>query len=331
MDARVDLGVWLTPLEQAPRLAQRLGLQGGDLWIKRDDWIGFGGGGNKLRKLEFLCAQALAEGATRLVTTGAAQSNYARLAAASARRLGMEITLVLRGDGVDAGTGNLTLDELFGADIHWAGTVSMAQLDDVAQEVAIELRGRGERPAVLPYGGSNAVGARGYVSCGRELNEQAPDAAHVLVAVGSGGTMAGLISALGPERILGVDAGAVPDAADRVLGILSELRESGPATAQPVREGDLRLRSDEVGEGYERLTDGARLAMEYAARCEGLILDPVYTAKAMAGLASAVGSGEIRPGERTVFVHTGGLPGLFGHQVAAQLAERASGRIADNV
>jgi L-cysteate sulfo-lyase len=321
MSARVDLGVWRTPIEPAPRLAKQLGLRSGDLWIKHEDWIGFGGGGNKLRKLEFLCAQAIAEGATWLLTTGAAQSNYARLTAASARRLGLEVTLVLRGDGVEAGTGNLSLDELLGADIRWAGVTSIAELDEVAQEAADALRSRGERPAILPYGGSNATGAQGYLECGRELLEQAPDAEHVVVAVGSGGTMAGLVGALGAQRVLGVDTGAVPDARERVARILEGLAERD-SRAPAAHAQQLRLSSDEIGEGYERLTDRARLAMEYAARCEGLILDPVYTAKAMAGVASAVSRGDIRPGERTVFVHTGGLPGLFGHPVAAELAER---------
>jgi L-cysteate sulfo-lyase len=183
----VDLGVWRTPVERAPRLAARIGLRPDDLWIKRDDWLGLGGGGNKLRKLEFLCAHALEKlDATVLVTGGATQSNYCRLTAASARRLGLGVVLVLAGDGSAGAAGNLTLDGLFRADVHWAGEVAGDALDDIVATVADELRSRGERPAVLPFGGSNALAARGYLACAAELEEQAPGAEHVVVAVGSG-------------------------------------------------------------------------------------------------------------------------------------------------
>jgi L-cysteate sulfo-lyase len=294
-----DLGVWKTPLEPAPRLAERLGLKAGDLWIKRDDWLGHGGGGNKLRKLAHLCGEAVAAGATTLVTSGAAQSNYARLTAASARRLGLDVVLALHSG---EGTGNLTLDAIFGAEIVWDGD---------PEAIAANIRGA----VVLPYGGSSAVGALGYVTCAEELLEQAPDVRHVVAGVGSGGTMAGLVAGLGAERVLGVDTGAVANPIERVSGFVNELDASA--------EG-LRMRLDQVGPGYEQLTDAARQAIDAAGRCEGLILDPVYTAKAMAGLAAAVADGEIKPGERTVFVHTGGLPGLFGHPYAAELAQQSS-------
>lgn len=315
----MNLGVWRTPLEPAPRLSERIGLRRDDLWIKRDDWIGLGGGGNKLRKLEHLCARAIGEGATTLLTSGAAQSNYCRLTAAAARRLGLDVVLVLAGDGRDAGTGNLTLAGVFGADIRWAGAVDGAGLDDAVDQVAAALRAQGRRPAILPFGGSDACGARGYVTCAGELQTQAPDAEHVVVAVGSGGTMAGLVAGLGADRVLGVDAGAAPDALERVSRMVAELTESSPRTTSALRFDRAR-----IGPGYEALTDAARSAIDDAGRCEGLILDPVYTAKAFAGLTAAVQTGEIRPGQRTVFVHTGGLPGLFGHPVAAQLAARAS-------
>jgi D-cysteine desulfhydrase len=319
MTSRVDLGAWCTPLEAAPRLAQRIGLRGEDLWVKRDDYLGFGGGGNKIRKMEFLCGQAIEDGATTLVTSGAAQSNYARLTAAAARRLGLGVVLVLAGDGAKRGTGNLTLDGLFGAEIHWAGETP---IEERAAEVAEQLRARGEQPALLPYGGSNGLGARGYLECARELSEQAPDAVHFVTAVGSGGTMAGLVGGLGGERVLGVDAGAVPDPLVRVARMVGELEGSLEAAELP-RQGSLRLDGGQIGMGYEHMTEEAREAMLAAGRCEGLVLDPVYTAKAMAGLIAAVARGEIQPGERTVFVHTGGLPGLFGHPVAAELAREA--------
>jgi D-cysteine desulfhydrase len=289
-----DLGVWRTPLEPAPRLAERLGLRAGDLWIKRDDYLGFGGGGNKLRKLEHLVGDAVESGAKCLVTSGAAQSNYARLTAASARRLGLEVVLCLqRGSG----TGNLTLDAIFGAEIVWDGD---PDAEAAARDGAI----------VLPYGGSSKLGARGYVTCAEEILDDLPDVRHVVVAVGSGATMAGLVAGLGPERVLGVHTGAV---ADPHATVASFVDASG-----------LRIDLDQAGPGYEELTEAARGAIDAAGRTEGIVLDPVYTAKAMAGLAAAVARGEIRPGEQTVFVHTGGLAGLFGHPLAEELAQQSS-------
>jgi L-cysteate sulfo-lyase len=316
----VDLGVWRTPVERVPRLAERIGLRPDDLWVKRDDWLGLGGGGNKLRKLEFLCAHALEQGATVLVTGGAAQSNYCRLTAASARRLGLGVVLVLEGDGPAGATGNLALDGLFQADVRWAGDVAGSALDDVVAAVADELRARGERPAILAFGGSNALAARGYLACAAELEEQTPGAEHVVVAVGSGATMAGLVAGLGAGCVLGVDSGAVPDAPARVAAMVRELTSLGLSRAPA--DATLRLDRGQVGQGYEELTEQARRALDDAASCEGLVLDPVYTAKALAGLAAAVERNEIRPGERTVFVHTGGLPGLFGHPLASELAAR---------
>jgi D-cysteine desulfhydrase len=313
---RPSFGAWPTPVEPAPRLAERLGLRAGDLLVKRDDLSGLGGGGNKARKLEHLCARALDEHATVLVTSGGPQSNHARLTAAAAARLGLRAVLVLAADGPGRGSGNLALDGLLGAQVVWAGAVDSDRLDAAVADVASGLRERGERVAVLPLGGSDAVGARGYVECAGELAEQAPEARHVVCAVGSGGTMAGLVAGLGAERILGVDVGAVPDPHRRVEAIAGALRD--PEGVRP----PLRLRTDQVGEGYGVLTPAARAALEDAARCEGLLLDPVYTAKALAGLAAAVRDGDVRPGERTVFVHTGGLPGLFGHPVADELTIR---------
>ncbi|HEU4658132.1 MAG TPA: pyridoxal-phosphate dependent enzyme [Capillimicrobium sp.] len=313
MSELAHLGVWRTPLEPADRLGAALGLAAGDLWIKRDDWLGLGGGGNKLRKLARLCAAAIDDGATMLVTSGAAQSNYARLTAAAARRLGLDVTLVLAHPIDDRATGNLALDGLLGARVVWTEGPPGA-LDATVAEVADAERARGGRPAVLPYGGSNALGAAGYLDCARELLEQAPDLRHAVAPVGSGGTMAGLVAGLSAERVLGVDAAAVPDPAERVAALAGEL------TGAAVAPAGLRLDRDQAGEGYERPTAASRRAMELAARHEALVLDPVYGAKAMAGLAAAVQRGEIAPGERTVFVATGGLPGLFGHPVAAELA-----------
>jgi L-cysteate sulfo-lyase len=311
----LQLSHWPTPLDRAPRLAAALGLGPDDLWIKRDDLTDLGGG-NKVRKLEHLVAEALAADATVLVASGGAQSNHARMTAAAAARVGLRAVLVLGGTALAGRPGNLALDELLGAEIVLADGLSGARLDDRVGEVADRLRARGEVPAVLPFGGSSAVGARGYVACAAELEEQAPDAAHVVVAVGSGGTMAGLVAGLGQERVLGIDTGATTDPVERVAAIVTELGG---------RADRLRLDRDQVGDGYGRLTPAAAAAMRTAARTEGLLLDPVYTGKALAGLAAAAAEGIVRPGERTVFVHTGGLPGLFGHPYAAELAAVAVG------
>ena len=308
---RIRLSTWPTPLDPAPRLGAALGLHPGDLWVKRDDLTDFGGG-NKVRKLEHLVAHALADGATVLLTSGGAQSNHARMTAAAAARLGLRAVLVLGGAPAADRPGNLALEELLGAEVVVAEGLSGAALDDRVEEVADRLRADGERPAVLPLGGSTPVGALGYVACAAEITEQAPDAAHVVVAVGSGGTMAGLVAGLGADRVLGVDTGAVDDPAERVAALVTGL--GAPAAG-------LRLRTDQVGEGYGALTPAAEAVMRTAGRTEGLLLDPVYSGKALAGLAAAVADGGIRPGGRTVFVHTGGLPGLFGHPLAGRLAD----------
>ncbi|MFJ3305236.1 D-cysteine desulfhydrase family protein [Streptomyces sp. NPDC086549] len=311
----VELGTFPTPLEPAPRLATAIGLGPDDLWIKRDDLTGLGGGGNKIRKLEWTLGAALAEGADTLVTTGAPQSNHARLTAAAGARLGLDVVLVLRGLQNESRSGNLALDGLFGARLAWAGEVDRAGLDTVAAEICERLGKNGSRPALVPFGGSSVLGARGYVRCGEELREQVPDMRTAVVALGSGGTMAGLVASLGADAVLGVDVGALADPAAAVGEF------AAPLTTEAVVPDRLRVRRDQVGAGYATLTGPASDALRLAARTEGLVLDPVYTGRALAGLTAAVRDGDIRPGERTVFVHTGGLPGFFGHAEAVAFAE----------
>ncbi|MET9451726.1 D-cysteine desulfhydrase family protein [Streptomyces cinerochromogenes] len=315
----VPLGTFPTPLEPAPRLAAALGLGPDDLWVKRDDLTGLGGGGNKIRKLEWMMGAALAEGADTVVTTGAPQSNHARLTAAAGARLGLDVVLVLRGAPGTSRSGNLALDGLFGARLAWAGEVGRAGLDTAAAEVCARLRSDGARPALIPFGGSSALGARGYLRCGEELREQLPDLRTAVVALGSGGTMAGLVAALGSGSVLGVDVGALSDPAAAVSDLAAAL-----TGAEVTREG-LRIRRDQVGAGYATLTAPVREALRLAARTEGLALDPIYTGRALAGLGAAVQDGDIRPGEKTVFLHTGGLPGLFGHPDAVAFAEEGAG------
>jgi len=304
--ARILLGTWPTPVEPVPTLAEWVGMDPGALWFKRDDLTGLGAGGNKVRKLEYLCAAALEKGATTLVTSGRAQSNHARLTAAAARRLGLGCHLVLAGRQPPVPVGNLALEALLGVPATWVGDVDDETLDRHVEVLASDLEGGGERVEVVPLGGSNALGARGYVHCGTELVGQVPDLRHVVVALGTGGTMAGLVASLGAERVLGVDVGATVDAAERVGAIVGALTVEGP-------DRPLRIRTDQIGRGYGSLAPPAREALLQAARCEGIFLDPVYTAKALSGLAAAVRDGTVRPDEPTVFVHTGGLPGFFGH------------------
>ncbi|MGW7426782.1 D-cysteine desulfhydrase family protein [Streptomyces sp. NPDC054813] len=304
-----SLASWPTPLERAPRLAAALGLRETDLWIKRDDLIGLGAGGNKVRKLEYTVGAALAAGADTLVTVGAPQSNHARLTAAAGAKLGLDVVLVFPGRPGGSRSGNLTLDALFGAQVHWAGDADLRQLVAAAEEVVEILRRRGARPELIPFGGSSTVGARGYVQAGKELLSQVPSLDLAVVALGSGGTMAGLVAALGADRVLGVDTGAMDDPAAAVAAMAGEL------TGSAVRDR-LRIRSDQVGSGYGRLTESTAVALQLVARTEGIALDPVYTGRAMAGLLAAVRDGTITPGRTTVFWHTGGLAGLFGHAEA---------------
>ena len=204
---RVSLASWPTPLEAAPRLAGWLGLDAGACWIKHDDLTGLGGGGNKVRKLEYPCAVALERGATVLVTSGRAQSNHARITAAAARRLGLGCVLVLGGDQPEEASGNLALEALMGVEVEWVGDVSDNELDDAVSSVAARLEAAGQRVEVIPLGGSSAIGSRGYLDCAAEIEADLPGVRHVVVAVGSGGTMAGLVARLGTERVLGVDVG----------------------------------------------------------------------------------------------------------------------------
>jgi L-cysteate sulfo-lyase len=313
--APLILGTWPTPIEQAPRLAAALGLGADDLWIKRDDLIGLGGGGNKVRKLQYSCAQALAAGSTTLITTGAAQSNHARLTAAAAARLGMRSVLVLEGQPpAPPLLGNLLLNAVTGATVVWAQARDVpAQVDLAASSVVAA----GGVPFVIPFGGSSSYAAQGYVDCARELLDQVPDLRNVVVAVGSGGTMAGLVAGLGADRVIGVHTGAVADPMAIVTGLLTGMPDRSQAGA------GLRIATDQVGEGYSSVTAAVRDAIGLAARTEGIFLDPTYTGRAMAGLIAMCADHAIRPGQATVFLHTGGLPGLLAHPELAAAAASA--------
>lgn len=333
LDRRLPLALLPTPLEPADRLGAALGMEPGALWVKRDDLTGLGGGGNKARKLEYLCADALAQGADTLVTGGGPQSNHVRMTASVANRLGLACTVVMAGppDGdipataASAPSGNGLLVELFGPDVAWVplreGPMDYYAIEEAIEDTYARLLAEGRRPYRMPIGGASAVGALGYVRAATELREQA-DAAFgrfelVVVAGGSGGTHAGLAAGLGDhDLVLGVDVGARPDLDDQVPAKAAEV---AMLAGLPVPAGRPVVDHLRVGGGYGVATDDGREAVLLAARTEGLILDPVYTGKAMAGLIAARRDGRIGPGAPTVFLHTGGMPALFATAYAGWL------------
>jgi D-cysteine desulfhydrase len=289
----------------------------GALWVKRDDVTGLGGGGNKARKLDYLCAGAADAGADVLVTGGGPQSNHVRITAAAANRLGLDCTVVMAGPRPATATGSVLLVELLGPDVRWIG-LREGPMDYYAIEAAIdaaadELAAAGRRPYRIPIGGASAVGALGYVRAAAELRDQAAgplgDVDLVVVAAGSGGTHAGLAAGLGDlDLVLGVDVGARPDLETTVP---AKAAEAAALAGRPAPAGHIRLDRGRIGAGYGAPTEECRQAVLLAARREGLVLDPVYTGKAMAGLIAARREGSIEPDTRTVFVHTGGMPALF--------------------
>ncbi len=302
------------------RLGAHLGMAPGHLWVKRDDMTGLAGGGNKARKLEYLCADALAEGCDTLVTGGGAQSNHVRMTAAAANHLGLACTIVLNGERPDPPSGNVVLDQLLGPEIVWAGR--QGELDYFGIEAAIDdacrrLLAAGRRPYAMPIGGASTVGALGYARAAVELVAQDPDFDLVVVADGSGGTHAGLVAGLGDHRaVYGVDVGARPNLDETVppkAAAVAALGGFGVPVGDPGPGGHpvAVIDHDRFGAAYGAQTEQTRQAMRLAARSEGLILDPVYTGKAMAGLIAGVAAGGIPTDARVVFIHTGGLPALF--------------------
>lgn len=309
-----------TPLAEHPSLGARLG----DVrfFIKRDDFGEIGGGGNKLRKLEFAVGAARRDGADTLVTFGALQSNHARLTAAVAARAGMRCELILskrvpRSDPAYETSGNMLLMKLFGANVNLLETAEDPL--ERAERLVAQLRARHRRPYVIPFGGSDVLGALGYAACAQEivgqLHAQGLGADHVVVASGSGGTQAGLVAGFhaagSTARVHGV---SVLHPSAKLKDVVSPLVE-GTCEALEVSARGARVETDDrfVGEGYGIPNAGTMLAIRELASSEGLILDPVYTGKAFAGLLAAAREGRFRPGECVVFVHTGGLPGLFAY------------------
>ncbi|NLF01333.1 MAG: D-cysteine desulfhydrase family protein [Anaerolineales bacterium] len=313
---RVRLAHLPTPLEPLPRLTDQMAAA--ELWIKRDDLTGLATGGNKARKLEFLAAAALAERADTLITCGAAQSNHARQTAAAAAKLGLAATLVLRGQELPQMQGNLLLDRLLGADVVWAQDQPIAER---MTEVAADLRRSGRRPYVVPYGGSDAIGASGYAAALAELLAQsaAQDLAFdsIVVASSSGGTQAGLVvgaRALGyAGRILGISVDLPAEALRRrVAGLATETAALLDVNAV-FALGDVEVDDSYVGAGYGMVSQLERGAIQTMAHAEGILLDPVYTGRAFGGLLDLIGRGAFPPGQRVLFWHTGGTAGVFGY------------------
>jgi len=316
---RVVLGETPTPLQRLPRLSAELGRP---LLIKRDDLLGPALGGNKTRKLEYLMADAQRQGAKRVATFGGLQSNHARLTAAAASVLGMEAHLLYFEPRPKVLTGNLLLNELLGAQMHFFPLSSKRRrprsLETTIRLARLLARLRCGPHYFIPMGGHTWVGALGYVRAAVEIDEQARGLggghAGLVVAAGSGGTLAGLLAGLhlvgSRLRPLGIDVGklwkafpaAVAHLATEVCARLGEPHAFAPGDV-PLVEGTY------VGEAYGQCSDPGNSALERLARAEGILLDPVYTAKAFAGLLGE--TARFAPGEAVVFLHTGGLPALF--------------------
>ncbi len=315
---RVPLARLPTPLEAAPRLGQDLGV---DLWVKRDDLTGMPLSGNKVRKLEFLVAEAQRRGARVLVTCGAVGSNHARATAVAAARLGLESHLLLRGEEGDMPDGNLLIDRLLGAGTTFIPHDAWKDRDRLMEEIATRLAAKGKPAYTIPEGGSNGLGALGYVVGAEELLAQAETEGvtvrRVIHATGSGGTTAGLalgIAVLGRDDVEVIGVAVCDDRAtfDAKIGaILDEAVLSGWVTEDVRKRARWTILEGYQGEGYAKTTPGEMRELARVARAARLLLDPVYTGKAWHGLLGEARAGRLEGDGATVFLHTGGLFGLF--------------------
>jgi D-cysteine desulfhydrase len=331
---RVHLAAIPTSLDDASRLASEIGLD--RLLIKRDDTTGLALGGNKARKLEFLMAEAQNAGADVVLTCGGVQSNHARMTAAAARKLGMESVLFMPDPMPERFEGNLILDAIVGAEVRFLPGISFPGLEAAMAAEEERLRASGRTPYVIPVGGSTPLGCLGYVNAVRELAGQLAelgiDSVDMVVALGSGGTLAGMvlgahlfmpnarqigISVVLPENKMRTQVASIANRAAKLVGL-----DNQPDLAR------LTVYDQYVGEAYGIPTEEARAAILTAGRTEGLILDPVYTGKAMAGLIDLAGKRLIGVDRPVVFWHTGGAPALFAfeplfHDEAARLSSES--------
>jgi len=321
-----------TPLEPMKRLSEALG--GPNLWIKRDDCTGLASGGNKTRKLEYLMAEALQQGADTIITQGATQSNHARQTVAIAAKLGMQSHILLEdrtGYTIDEykHSGNVFLDHLYGASV--AEVPKDTDMNAAMAQLAGELKAKGRKPYVIPGGGSNALGALGYVTCALELANQANEMGvafdHLVHATGSAGTQAGLVVGLYGARtqipVYGIGVRAPKPAQEERVWQLAQQTADLLGTPGCVKRGDVVANCDYVGSGYGLPTPGMIEAVTLFARLEGLLLDPVYSGKGAAGLIDLCRKGHFKKGENVVFLHTGGSVALYGYMHAFQGALKA--------
>lgn len=323
-----------TPLERMDRLSKELG--GPEIWIKRDDCTGMSTGGNKTRKLEFLMAEAEAQGADTVITQGATQSNHARQTAAFAAKLGFGCHILLedRTGSKDENynhNGNVLLDHLHGATTEcFAGGLDMnAEMEKVADRI----RAQGRKVYTIPGGGSNTTGALGYVNCAFELISQANDRGlvidHLIHATGSAGTQAGLITGLKAMNaqvpLLGIGVRAPKAKQEENVFKLAQATAQKIGAPDAVRREDVVANTDYVGEGYGIPTTGGLEAIAMFAELEGILLDPVYSAKGAAGMIDLIRKGQFKKGERLVFLHTGGAAALFGYSAAFDFSDRRVG------
>lgn len=298
--------------------------------MKRDDNTGLALGGNKTRKLEFIMGDTLAQGADCVITAGAAQSNHCRQTAAAAASLGLDCHLVLGGEEPEQTSGNLLLDKIFGSHIHWAGANRKGE--DIPKIVE-QLTKQGKKPYIIPYGGSNELGALAFVEAFKELESQRESMdvsfTHIVFASSSGATQAGLM--LGkkilnsPAQIVGIniDKGETDKVPfDQYTVALANSTASLIGADHQFTESDLTLNSDYVGEGYGVVGTLENEAIAMTAQTEGILLDPVYTGRAMGGLIDMIRSGKIKKTDRVLFWHTGGAPALFAYSSDLDMMKR---------
>jgi L-cysteate sulfo-lyase len=295
-----------------------------NLWIKRDDCTGLSTGGNKTRKLEFLMGEAIERGADTVITQGATQSNHARQTAAAAAKLGMACHILLEDrtgyrDKAYTHSGNVLLDELHGASISKRATDS--NMNAEMEALAASLRDKGRKPYVIPGGGSNPVGATGYANCALELVAQANEMQlridHIVQATGSAGTQGGLVAGLCAINanipVYGISVRAPKAKQEESVFALAQATAEHVGAPGVVKREHIVANSDYVGQGYGLPTEGMVEAVKLLAQHEGILLDPVYTGKGMAGLIDLVRKGHFAKGANIVFLHTGGSAGLFGY------------------
>jgi len=314
---KISLGFFPTPLVELSRLSHFLG--GPKIFMKRDDLTGLALGGNKTRKLEYILADALKQGCDTIITAGAAQSNHCRQTAAAAAKLNLQCHLLLGGDPPLKAQGNLLLDQLFACHIHWTGTNRKGE--DIPRLFA-QLEAAGKNPYIVPYGGSNELGAMSFIDAVAELEQQnkGSEFSHVIFASSSGGTHAGLV--LGKHiynktfELAGINIDKETNAA---LPFEQQIIQLVNSTAKLIKldytfsKDQLILNSDYIGKGYGIVGSQEKEAIALTAMYEGILLDPVYTARAMSGLIHLIRSGKIAKSDKVLFWHTGGAPSLFAY------------------